>query len=249
VSAFWEVPGGFTNTGLALLPDGNFAIGNFDASTVVIADNFGDLQSTITLASAPATSVQGVAWDSTRQCLWVCHSHATAGTVRRYDLSGTLLQTITPGVGTAGPNGCAYDAANDRVLTLWDDAKIRGYPAAGGTIAELITCAASLGSGSGTGPDGLLLDLDAPASFVWVSVDFPAQKIAKLNRATGAIVSSFACALNAEGIAFLDGHIYMCSDQLYHAALPNGNRVYRYTTAGLPVALHTRDLSSCEVYS
>lgn len=249
MSSFWEVPGGFTNTGLALLPDGNFAIGNFDASTVVIADKFGNMQSTITLASSPTTSVQGVAWDSTRQCLWVSHSHATAGTVRRYDISGTLLQTITPGVGTAGPNGCAYDAVNDRVLTLWDDAKIRGYPAAGGTIAELITCDASLGSGSGSGPDGLILDPDSPTSFVWVAVDLPSQKIAKLSRSTGLIASSFTCARQAESIAFLDGNIYMCSDQLYHDALPNGNRVYRYTPAGLPIALHTRELSSCEVYS
>jgi streptogramin lyase len=248
VSAFWTVPGGFTNTGLCTLPDGTLAIGNYDSGTIVITDKYGALISTITLASPPSASVQGVAWDSSRSCFWVCHRDLTAGTIRRYNTSGVLQQTITPGVGTAGPNGCAYDLANDRVLTLWDDAIIRGYPAAGGSVAETITCDATLGSGSGAGPDGLVLDPTSPASFVWVSADLSAQKIAKLNRSTGAIVSSFTCARQAESLAFLDSYIYLCSDQLFHDGLANGNRVYRYTEAGLPVALQTRFGSFAGVY-
>ncbi len=246
MSAYLVVPGGFTNTGLCALPDGTLAIGNFDAGTIVIADTFGNLIDTITLASAPATSVQGVAWDASRSCFWVAHYADTNGTIRRYDSTGALLQTISPGRAVAGPNGLSYDSVNDRVLAAFADNTIKGYDCATGTESESITCDSTLCSGGFV--DGVAID-PTDASILWISIDASVIKIGKLTRSTGVALLSWPCAKQPESIAFVDGNLYMCSDQLYHDALPNGNRVYRYTTAGLPMALHTLDNTFCEVYS
>lgn len=245
MSAYWVVPGGFTNTGLCALPDGALAIGNFDAGTIVIADNMGALISTVTLASPPASSIQGVAWDTSRSHYWVSHYAATNGTLRRYDASGALQQTISPARGVAGPNGCFYDTVNDRIVAAYSDGVIKGYACSTGTEAESITVASGLITGGVL--DGVTID-PSDATRLWVSVDASVIKIGKINRSTGAEVLSWACAKQPESLAWLDGYLYMCSDQLYHDSLPNGNRVYRYTATGLPVAFHTRDLSFCEVY-
>lgn len=227
VSSF-VVPGGFTNTGLAALPEGNLAVGDFDGERIVIVSPRGALIRAITLESAPNASVQGVAWDASRSRFWVCH-YATpdAGSVRSYTATGTLDTTHTLSLtGIAGPNGCVYDATNDRLLCAFNDNKVRGIDCTDGSIDETLTCDSTV-VGSGT-LDGVTLDPVSPSTRLWVSVDAPSRRIVKVNRSTGAAVSSIDCEPSPESIAWLNGFLYMCSDRLYHESLPNGNRVYWY---------------------
>lgn len=233
------VPGGFTNTGIASLPEGNLAIGDFDGERIVIVSPLGTLIRAITLGSAPNASVQGVAWDSGRSRFWVCH-YATpdAGSVRSYTTAGTLDATYTLSLsGIAGPNGCAYDSVNDRVLCAFNDNKIRGIDCTDGSIDETLTCDSTVVGSGGATIDGVALDPVSPSTRLWVSVDDPIRKIVKVNRSTGAAVSSIDCESSAESIAWLNGYLYMCSDRLYHESLPNGNRVYWYAPEA--VGTHT----------
>lgn len=234
----WEVPAGgigsagFTNTGLGY--DGaNLLIGDFTNSRIVKATPAGAYVGEVILASAPANSVQGVAWDTSRSHYWVCHYAAGGGSVRRYDGSGALQQTISfSGAGVDGPNGCAYDATNDRVITIWDDGRMRSYACATGTIAENVVLDAALGTGSGSGPDGVTLDPDDPAGYIWVSADTTPTRVHKINRSTGASVASWVCPVSPEGMVWGGSTIYLCCDASYHASVSNGNRVYLFNAAG-----------------
>lgn len=236
----WEVPAGgsgsagFTNTGLGF--DGtNLLIGDFTNGRIVKTTFDGAYVGEIILASAPANSVQGVAYDTSDGTYWVCHyGTSTVGTVRQYNSSGTLLNTISCAVATTGPNGCAYDPVNDRVLTVWDDGRMRSYNCAtlSATPVENVVLDASLGTGSGTGPDGITMDPDDPATYIWVSADTTPAKVHKINRGTGASVTSWVCPVAPEGMVWSLGRIYLCCDIGYHASVTNGNRVYLFGDDG-----------------
>lgn len=236
----WEVPAGgsgsagFTNTGLGY--DGtNLLIGDFTNGRIVKTTLAGAYVGEIILASAPATSVQGVAYDSSDGTYWVCHYGAsTVGTVKHYDATGALLGTIACAVATTGPNGCAYDAVNDRVLTIWDDGHMRSYNCAtlSATPVENVTLAASLGTGSGNGPDGVTLDPTDPATYIWVSADPPPAKVHKINRSTGASVSSWVCPNACEGLSWVNGRLYLGCDAEFHDSVVDGNRVYVFEADG-----------------
>ncbi len=223
----WEVPGGFTNTGLCALPDGTLAIGDFDSERIVICTRTGRFIRAVTLESAPNASVQGIAWDTSRGSFWVGHYNADPlGSLRRYSTAGALQQTLSLSAitGAQGPNGCVYDAANDRVLVAATDNRVRGINCTTGAVAETIVLASDVvGSGS---VDGVTLDPSSPSTRIWVSVDAPQRRIAKVNRSTGALVSLHDCPPQPEGLAWLDGLLYICCDELYHDAKPNGNRVH-----------------------
>ena len=232
-SGSWEVPGGFTNTGLCAV-DNTLAIGDYTNGKIVFADIYGrSLGGDITLESSPASSVQGVAYDSSDGSWWVCHYAATNGTIRRYNASGALLQTLSPGLSVAGPNGCWYDAANDRILTAWNDDDLRGFDCADGSLDETITLAAGW-IGADTA-DGVTVDPDDSAK-LWVTAGN--NKIAKVVRATGAVDTSFIGNDDIESLAFVGGYLYINHDSLYHSNITDGNRVYRYdVTAQKPVSL------------
>lgn len=233
MSSSWETPGGWTNTGLAALPDGRLAVGDFKNGRIVICDPLnGELRRAITLESAPSLSVQGVAWDTSRSHYWVCHYGSNPmGSLRRYSTAGALLQTIDlSGISTTGPNGCVYDAANDRVLIACGDNRIRGIDCADGSVDEnLLLDSGVVGSGI---VDGVTLDPTDPTTRLWVSVDDPSRRVHKVNRSTGVSVLSCNCRVEAESITWLNGLLYMCSDRQKFEALgsgsnvPNGNRVY-----------------------
>lgn len=236
----WEVPAGgigsanFTNTGLGY--DGtNLLIGDFDNERIVKTTLAGAYVGEVVLASAPNNSVQGVAYDSSDGTYWVCHYGAsTVGTVKHYSAAGALLGTIACAVATTGPNGCVYDAVNDRVLTTWDDGHMRSYNCATGsaTPVEDVTLAASLGTGSGAGPDGIALDPTDPATYIWVSADAPPASVNKVNRSSGAVVSSWVGPTAVEGLVWISGRCYLCCDTGYHASIPNGNRVFIFDASG-----------------
>lgn len=228
----WEVPAGgsgsagFTNTGLGY--DGtNLLIGDFTNSRIVVATKAGAYVSEIVLASAPASSVQGVAYDTSDGSYWVGHYAATNGTIRRYNSSGTLLQTISPGIGNDGPNGLAYDAANDRILACWTNGVVRGYDCATGTLAETIT----LSGFQGTRCDGITLDGVSPSTKLWVSsesaTEFGPSWVQQAVRSTGVCSGAFGVPTAIEGIQFIDGFLYTCNDQGFHLNATNGNRVWK----------------------
>lgn len=237
----WEVPAGgigsagFTNTGLGW--DGtNLLIGDFTNGRIVKTTLDGAYVGEIVLASAPATSVQGVAYDSSDGTYWVCHAHATAGTIRQYNASGALLNTITPGVGTQGPNGCFYDAANDRILTVWPGFPnvIRGYSCS--TLSTTPVETITLSGLSGGYVDGLALDPSTPTTDLWVTVDGATEAepafLSKASRSTGAASSTVVMPSSCEGIAFVGGSsVYSCHDQGFHLSVTNGNRVWKLNPA------------------
>lgn len=222
----WEVPGGFTNTGLCALPDGTLAIGDFDSERIVVCDIRGRLLRSIALESAPNASVQGVAWDTSRSSFWVCHYGANPmGSLRRYSTAGALQQTISlSSIATLGPNGCCYDSANDRVLIAGNDNIIRGIDCTDGSVDESITLASGV-YGSGTA-DGICIDPVSPSTRIWVSVDAPQRKIAKVNRSTGAMVSLHDSPAQPESLTWLGGRLYICCDAEYHDGAFQGNRVH-----------------------
>jgi hypothetical protein len=228
----WEVPAGgsgsagFINTGLGW--DGaNLLVGDFTNGRIVKTTTAGAYVSEIVLASAPASSVQGVAYDSSDGTYWVCHYAATNGTIRHYDSSGTLLDTFSPAVANAGPNGCAYDAANDRILAIWANGVIRGYDCADASMDETITITGA----SGSNFDGLALDPVSPSTVLWITADgatgSDAAYIQQITRSTGAASGARVIPSSCEGIAYTGGAWYLCCDQEYHLAVPDGNRVWQ----------------------
>jgi hypothetical protein len=233
----WEVPAGgsgsanFTCTGLGY--DGtNLLIGDFDSERIVKTTLAGAYVGEIILASAPNNSVQGVTYDTSDGTYWVCHYALTNGTIRQYNASGTLLNTISPALGIQGPNGCVYDAVNDRVLTFWPDNVVRGYSCAtlSATPVETIT----LSGHSGTFGDGITLDPSSPSTRLWVTIDGAVEAapayLAEINRATGAVVSTVVIPSSCEGLTFVGSALYTCHDQTYHLGVTNGNRVWTLST-------------------
>lgn len=231
----WEVPGGFTNTGLCALPEGTLAIGDFKNSRIVVCTARGYLVRSIPLESAPSLSVQGVAWDTSRGHYWVCHYAASPmGSLRRYGVDGSLLQTISlSGVATTGPNGSVYDAANDRVLIACGDNRIRGINCTTGAVDENLALGAGV-VGSGL-VDGVTLDPISPTTTLWVSIDAPSRRVHKVSRSTGNSLASADCPAEPESLAWASGFLYMCCDQNKFeslgsgSAVPNGNRVHWFS--------------------
>lgn len=218
----WQVPGGFTCTGLGW--DGtNLLIGDFTGSRIVKTDVDGNLVSSIDLAGSPANSVQGVAWDGSRSHYWVAHYATGGGSLRRYNAAGALQQTIDlSGVGVNGPNGISYDAVNDRILTNWENGTMRGIGCVSETVDEGPITLGSLGTA-----DGIEID-PADPTLIWVSADTVPCTVAKITRATGAVVSSWKSPKSVEDVAFVDGVFYMAIDQGFHDSVTDGNRVWKF---------------------
>lgn len=228
----FEVPAGgsgsagFTNTGLSY--DGsNLLIGDFTNGRIVKVSTGGAYVGEIVLSGAPASSVQGVAYDSSDGTYWVCHRALTSGTIRHYNSSGTLLDTISPAIANAGPNGCVYDATNDRILAVWDNGVIRGFDCADGSLDETIT----ITSGTGSNFDGLALDPSSPSTKLWITADGASHAdgayIQQINRSTGAASGAVVVPSAVESLVYVDSSWYLCCDQGYHLSVTNGNRVWR----------------------
>lgn len=256
MASSWVVPGGgtgsvnFTNTGLAY--DGtNLLIGDYDNGRIVKTTLDGTYVSQIALAGAPASSTQGVAYDSSDSTYWVGTRAATNGTLRRYNASGVLQQTISPGLGVSGPNGVAYDAANDRVLAAWGDGLIRSYNASTGALVETITIS---GNPAGSVVDGITLDPTSPSTVIWGTFDGDGTGVVEatpaylyqINRSTGAVSAGVVIPSSAEGIAFTSAtDLYYCADQGFHLGAASGNRVWKIDpTTGHPDEVSTAQYAS-----
>lgn len=228
----WEVPAGgvgsagFTNTGLGWdSTNSELLVGDFTNTRIVRCSQAGAYIGEVVLGgSPPANSVQGVAWDSSDGSYWVCHYAATAGTIRRYNSSGALLQTISPGVANAGPNGCTYDPASDRILAVWENGIVRGYNCATGSLDETVTLATL----SGHSPDGLAIDPSDP-TVLWATLDTTASTdyIGKFSRSTGVMQWIMYGLQDPESMVFVGSTLWMCADAQSHSAVPNGNRVHQ----------------------
>lgn len=224
----WTVPGGFTNTGLSALPDGTLILGDFSGSRIVRTSVNGEYLGEVLLEGAPAKSVQGVAWSTDTQSYWVAHYSIEAGSIRRYSADGDLLQIIDTQI-PYGPNGIAYDQAAGRVIAGFGGNVIHEYDV-GGDLSSAVELERSIGGLL----DGVAIDPNNKSK-LWISSDVT-LKISQIDRANGALISSFNSPENPESIAFLDGALYICADQEHHSAVPGGNRVYRLDPqSGKPV--------------
>lgn len=237
----WQVPAGgsgsagFTNTGLGYNGT-NLLIGDFTNGRIVEVTTAGAYVGEIVLSGSPASSVQGVAYDSSDGTYWVCHYAATNGTIKNYDSSGTLLNTISPTIGNPGPNGCCYDAANDRILAIWPNNVIRGYDCVDKSLDETIT----LSGITGTAADGIALDPSSPSTILWVTLDGTAEAapcyLEKITRSTGASTAAVVVPSSIESIVYVGSDLYSCNDQNYHLSVTNGNRVWSLDpTTGIEV--------------
>lgn len=232
----WEVPAGgvgslgFTNTGLGLdTSTGDLLVGDFDNTRVVRVSPAGAYVGEIILGgSPPAGSVQGVAYDTSDGSIWVCHYVTGGGSIRRYNTSGTLQQTISFAA-VDGPNGIVYDAANDYLLAMANDCKVRTYNAATGALVSTVTIDPITGPTSSGVTDGVWIDL-ADTNWLFVSEDnvsADSDRIWRVNRQSGTVDRGWKVPEDVESLVAYDGYLWLCCDRFYHSAVANGNRVHK----------------------
>ncbi len=215
----FEVPGGFTNTGL-VYDAGEDVLwsGNFTDSSIVKMTKDGALLSSIAVFTA--TGIQGVALDTSDDTLW--YADYGSSTIYHINKSGTALGTITVSV-TGGGNGVAYEAATDSLWVLGPtDAIIKRYSASTGAEIESLDISAA-----GAAFDGIAYD--SSDDTIWVTQDN--DNVYNINTTTGAVVSNFTTEKgNIEHIALdpTDNTVYINHDTLFHSAVPNGNRTWQY---------------------
>lgn len=249
VSSF-EVPAGgvgsagFTNTGWGFdTSAGDLLIGDFTNTRVVRTTPAGAYVGEIILGgSPPANSVQGVSYDAGRTSVWVAHYAVGGGSIRRYDLSGSLQQTIAFAA-VNGPNGIVYDPVNDYVLSCADDCKVRTYNAATGSLVSTVDVDPIVGPTSSGVTDGIWIDL-ADTNWLFVSEDntsSDADRIWRINRQSGAVDRGWAVPEDVESIGAYDGYLWLCCDRFYHSAVANGNRVHKLS---IPVTSQSITASS-----
>lgn len=231
----WEVPAGgvgslgFTNTGLGLdTSTGDLLIGDFTNTRVVRASSAGAYVGEIILGgSPPANSVQGVAYDTSDGSVWVAHYALGGGSIRRYNTSGTLQQTISFAA-VDGPNGIVYDATNDYIIAAADDGKARTYNAGSGALVSTVTLDPIMSTGSGATCDGIWIDL-ADTNWLFVSDDVGGtrDRLWRVNRQSGVVDRGWSVPNSTEGVVAYDGYLWMCADDGFHSSTPNGNRVHK----------------------
>lgn len=252
---------GPTNVGL----DGNGGYlyhGDFTDNAVVITDLNGNLEGSVIIPAAPASSfLQGVAYDTSDGSLWLSYFKDAGGWIRNVSLYGSLPGTLrgtTVGSdidcsgmtspGTGSPNNCCYDAANDYILVVTSDNKIFTFNCATG--AQVGIALAITGSTLASGGDGVCLDFTSPATRAWVSMDGAyghtaiKSRIVKFNRTTGATVGEIVSPnVQCEGIWMLDATtMYQNSDNFEHGAIANGNRCWKLNPVTGAVIMDRTDI-------
>lgn len=220
----WEVPGGFTCTGVAAAPDGSLYVGDFDTGDIVRMHRDGRFIERIDTA-IPVNAIQGVAYDTSDGTLWACD--VVNSQLHHLNADGSSINTYSVGYII---NGVAYDANDDSLWTLQQGSNsIRKYDAA--TVTLQTTLTASLSN-----PDGIVVESATRLLVTQDGASFNASAILRINNSTGATVNTISVAAldNIEHLAInpVDGYIYLAVDDLYHSSLAQGNRVYRLDAAG-----------------
>lgn len=227
----FEVPGGFTNTGLAYdSTEDVLWSGNFDTESIVKMSKTGTLLATINVSG---TGIQGVTHDSSDDTLWYADYAST--TIQHINKSGVSLGSISVSV-SGGANGVAYESATD---SLWvsgvSGSVIKRYSASTGTELQSLTIAA------GSAFDGVVYD--ASDGTLWLTRDD--NFVYNVSTTTGATIRSFTTeVINIEHIALdtSNNTLYVNNDLEYHSAVADGNRVRHYNKpSGLTSAINNID--------
>lgn len=215
----FEVPGGFTNTGLTYdSTEDVLWSGNFTNGSIVKMEKDGTL---ITSIATSAAGIQGVAYDSSNDSLW--YADYGTDTIRNINKSGVEIGTISGISVSGGVNGLAYEAPTD---SLWvsgvSGSIIKRYNASTGAELQSLTVAA------GSAFDGIVYD--ASDDTLWITRD--PRSVYNVNKTTGATIKSFTTEVyNIEHIALdtTDNTLYINHDNEYHSAVVDGNRVFQYS--------------------
>lgn len=214
----FEVPGGFTNTGITYDSSEDVLwVGNWDDGLIVKMDKDGTFLDSI---STTASNIQGVAYDSSDDTLWYVDAAST--TVRHINKSGTELGTISVSV-TSGTNGVSYEPATD---SLWvsgtGGSVVKRYDASSGSELQSLTVSAN------SAFDGILYDTSDGT--LWLTKDH--TTVYNVSTTTGATIRNFTTEVSSiEHIALdtTDDTLYINHDQGYHESIANGNRVWNYS--------------------
>jgi hypothetical protein len=230
VPAGGAVSAGWTNVDIDLDPvTGELLIGDFSNGRVVRTTQQGAYVSALTgLAGSNILQMAKLAKDGSGD-VWISRYNTPNGSLRRFNSSGVLQQTISPTPGVNGPNAGGYiDVANNLLWTTWEDGTIRPYDL---TTGALGTALAVTGV-PGTTPllhDGLAPDPSDPTNFFYITVDSTPATICKVNRSTGAVSTFCYVPISPEGIIFTGNgkECYVCFDQGFHNGYTGHNIVYR----------------------
>jgi hypothetical protein len=220
---------GFTCTGLAWDSSrSTFWVGNFGAPTDADATSQSSLVQ-MTAAGVKVSEIdlfalygggfggiQGVAWDSSDDSLWV------AGMNFVYHLTPAGVD-LADGFALANANGLAYESTRDCLWTGVGTALVRRSKAGAALDTYAIT------------PSIDHVFYDAPRDYVWITAGLNGGvgEAYAYNAADGALVgsASFPDVTAIEGMLIKDGSFYVCHDGYYHnEALYRKNRLYRYDT-------------------
>lgn len=151
------------------------------------------------------TSIQGVAWDSSDNTLWV--AQVSSGQVRHVTTSGT---DVGDGFALAGVNGLAYDSSRDR---LW---------ALAGTTLTLRQKDGTIDATYSVAALSDQLFYDADRDYIWVTngANGSTGNANAYDASNGSLIgtTSFSDATAIEGLVILDGDFYVFHDGYYHAA-------------------------------
>lgn len=213
----WEVPGGYTCTGLSYDSNENclWSADFTNEYVIKIAKNGTKLGE---INNINIDGIQGVAYDSSDDTLWLSSIYDE----KSYHIfkNGTYV-----GDNVSGYNGCSYEAASD---SLWIMGAITNnitrIDASNGVMVQNISLS--------VGGDGLAYD--ASDDTLWYSRDSD-NTIRHIYASNGTEIGNFACpASYPEGLTIdiSDNTIWHADDSQYHAAVPNGNRIWHLTKAG-----------------
>lgn len=209
----WEVPTGFTNTGLCYdAADDALWIGNHTDETLEQVDLAGNSLDTVAISDQP----QGVAYDSSDDTLWWSDYNNQA--IRHIQKDGTLIESITS-LGF-NPNGLSYDSLTDSVWVAEESTgNVKRYSCATLTLAETVTVASPASNLDG-------VHYEASDDTFWLTND-AGTLIIHASAANGSVLGSWIGPEYVEDIVLIDGQLYLCADAEFHGAVADGNRVHR----------------------
>lgn len=218
----FEVPGGFTCTGLAYDPvSRTFWIGEFDNGggnpRLVETSLTGTLIRKIVIVGDP----QGIAYDTSDDTLW--YVDTTNNTIRHIDKEGNSVGSdLALGF---QPSGLTYKASTDEIYlsNYAQNGNIYRYDCATLTLQETFKIAV-------TSP-AYLIDslLYLPDSDELLAITDTGDSILRIDAAGSSPrpVTSNTHITNApEHMTMVGTQLYYTSDQLFHNSIANGNRVY-----------------------
>jgi sugar lactone lactonase YvrE len=215
----WEVPSGFTNTGIAYASDGTLWISDYDTGDVVNVSTGGSLISRVSTPAA-TSSLQGLAYDDSDDTLWIADK--SNNIIRHITLAGAAIDSIA----FTAPNALAYNSVTDEIWVSTDSTTtITKYNCSTLASAGTLTSAVSGFDGMGFASDGNL----------FLTQDATPDQIHKINSSTGASIQILPVPYieSIEHIA-TDGRgdMWICDDDEFHSSTPNGNRVWKIDESG-----------------